>query len=180
MSTDIGPAFKFAEWKRFVCNKLDERTWTPDTVKSIQIPERWPHQEAVAKWVYVFQTQSKCPVWVGEYYVDGFIYSVDLTKCRGLERSQRPRANNGTPALSLATVINDVPTKYYAYVSRIQLPLKFIQELEHRALELLLHMDAAFCDPPNDYPKVHQLFYDLQWFYRAVDPFTVALALGNE
>lgn len=180
MSTDIGPAFKFAEWKRFVCNKLDEKTWTPDTVKSIQIPERWPHQEAVAKWVYVFQTQSKGPVWVGEYYVDGLIYPVDLTKCRGLERSQRPRANNGTPALSLATVINDVPTKYYAYVSRIQLPLKFIQELEQRAPELLLHMDAAFCDPPNDYPKVHQLFYDLQWFYRAVDPFTVALALGNE
>jgi len=180
MSTDIGPAFKFVEWKRFVCNELDEKTWTPDIVKSTQIPESWPHQDAVAKWVYVFQTQSKGPVWVGEYYVDGLIYPVDLTKCRTLERSQRPKANTGTPALSLPTVINDLPTKHYVYISRIQLPLKFVQELERRAPELLLHMDAAYCDPPNDYPKVHQLFYDIQWLCRAVDPLTVALSLANE
>jgi hypothetical protein len=180
MSTDISPAFKFVEWRRFVCNEEKEKSWTPDVVKSSQIPEHAPHQEIAAKWVYVFQEHSKGSVWIGEYFVDGLIYPVDLTQCRNLERSQRPRSKNGSTAISLAHTINNLTVTYYTYISRIQLPLKFVQELESRAAELLLHVNVAYCNPPDDYPKVHQLYYDGNWLYRAVDPLTVALHLAAE
>ena len=183
MSTIISPAFTFVEWKRFVCNEKPQNTWSPDVHTSTQIPESWPHQEPIAKWIYVFAEQGTTNArWTGEYFFkDRLIFPVDLTACRGLERDRRPHAEDGVSAISLPYEVNGLRITYFAYVSRVQLPLKFVKELEERARHLLLHVDLADVPICYDYAHHHQLFaLKNQWCYRAVDPLTVALNLSAE
>ena len=180
MSNVLGPAFNFVEWKTVIANSPDETKWAPALEPGKGNSPQTLHQAVVAKWVYLFQNDAGRVRWYGEYYVDDGIRPVDLSEHRGNERDLRKPAEAKVAALSLPHTVNGTQVFYYCYVSRIQLHLAKIHELEDRAEELLFPMDASLPKVVNEYGNPSQLWYDTTWFYRAVDPLTITHHLGQK
>ncbi len=180
MSNILGPAFVFVEWKTIIANSPDESKWAPGLEPGPGNGPQTLHQPVVAKWVYLFQNDAGRVKWYGEYYVDDGIRPVDLTEHRAHERDLRKPSETRAAALSLPHTVNGTQVFYYAYISRIQLHLAKIHELEDRAEELLFPMDASLPEVVNEYGNPSQLWYDTAWFYRAVDPLTITHYLGQK
>ena len=180
MSNVLGPAFVFLEWKTIIANSPDESKWAPALEPEKGGGPQTLHQAVAAKWVYLFQNDAGRVKWYGEYYVDDGIGPVDLTEHREHERELRRPSETRVAALSLPHTVNGTQVFYYAYISRIQLHLAKIRELEDRAEELLFPMDASLPKVVNDYGNPNQLWYDTTWFYRAVDPLTITHNLGQK
>ncbi len=177
--TVFSPAFSIVEWKSYFVSTGDFSDWGPDVKRS------HPWKNLDRKWIYLFQDLSGHFTWHGEYYAPDAdtLQPVDLQGFEDREREDRPDPSAPVRKLRLAHTVNGNPAYYYAFASRIRLPIDVIRELvvNQRARHLLpcLKVETLRYDNPLQHDPNRLLWTGKEWILPAVDPLTIALSLAE-
>ena len=177
--TVFSPAFSIVEWKSYFVSTGNFSDWRPDTDGVT------PWKNLDRKWIYLFQDLSGHLSWHGEYYAPDAdtLQPVDLQGFEDRDRDDRPDPAPPVRKLRLAHTVNGNPAYYYAFASRIRLPIDVVRELvvNQRARHLLpcLKVETVNYDNPQKHSPNRLLWTGSQWILPAVDPLTIALSFAE-
>ena len=186
--TVFSPAFRFVEWRSYYVSTGNYSDWGPDVDFVDPAAKFQPaYQELERKWVYVFRDLCGQLTWSGEFYAaDGkSLQPVDLEGFEDRERDDRPEPSAAIRKLRLPHTVNGHPAYYYAFATRIRLPIDVIHQLvtnkRVRALLPCLNVKTrGYSANPDRDEKAHRLQWTgEEWLLCAVDPLTIALTLSD-
>jgi hypothetical protein len=184
--TVFSPAFRFVEWRAYVATTGNFSDWGPDAdFADPATPGAPPYQELERKWIYVFRDLCDVFDWHGEFYAErpDSLRPVRIEGFENHDRDDRPAPAAAIRKLRLPHTINGNPAFYYAFASRIRLPIDAIQQIitDPRARQILpcLSLKISTYDANPELRPNRLQWSGTEWLLAAVDPLTIALNLAD-
>lgn len=186
--TIFSPAFRFVEWRSYYASTGNYSDWGPDVDFVDPAAKNQPaYQELDRKWIYVFQDLCGQLTWNGEFYAKDAetLQPVDLEGFQDRDRDDRPEPAAPIRKLRLPHTVNGNKAYYYAFASRVRLPLDVINALvvNKRVRALLPCLDVktrGYSRNPDRDEKAQRLQWTgTEWLLCAVDPLTIGLTLSD-